>query len=151
MRLYTFTNLYLSSLQCGLQTAHVVAELFNNTNGSQLDMLEAWSYRHKTIIILNGGYSSTLKEIDAHLGQSPYPHATFHESEAALDGALTCVGVILPENVYTAAGIIRSGVDVDFDVIRHEYRIPTEENYDLVLTEWEMELIEMINRCGLAH
>lgn len=28
MRLYSFTNSYLSSLQKGLQTAHVVAELF---------------------------------------------------------------------------------------------------------------------------
>ena len=55
-RLYTFVaGLYLSELQKGLQTAHVVGELFADTEllSKQRDALLNWAQTDKTIIILN--------------------------------------------------------------------------------------------------
>jgi hypothetical protein len=98
MRLYAFTNMYLSSLQIGLQTAHLVSEL------SQLNhpLYQDWASNHKTIIILNGGNQQSLHEIHTFLSDysEEYPVAKFHEDEVSLNNALTCTGIIIPEDIY---------------------------------------------------
>lgn len=108
MRLYTFVNHYLSPIQHGIQTAHVVSELFNRYMnrtfyGTPLcDTLMEWSLNHKTIIVLNGGFSSNLQNIYQVLSENhPYPVATFNEGQDELNGALTAVGIVLPEKVYS--------------------------------------------------
>lgn len=59
LRLYSFTNYYLSDLQKGLQTAHLVSEMFTKyVTGKHKKMLFEWATNHKTIIILNGGNSN---------------------------------------------------------------------------------------------
>lgn len=108
MRLYSFTNMYLSSIQCGLQTAHLVGELFSyyclKNDKPQTKMLYEWSNKHRTICILNGGNCKELTQIHQILYQTAYtldyPFSYFKEDRESLNEAITCVGIIIPESVY---------------------------------------------------
>jgi hypothetical protein len=104
MRLYTFTNPYLSSISHGIQTAHVVAELFAKTHLYQTQLeLYNWARHHKTIIVLNGGINQQLRELwdMMELCDHSYPYAKFNEDDASLGGVLTCVGIVLPASIYS--------------------------------------------------
>ena len=91
--------MYLSSLQKGLQTAHVVSELALNSTD---DLFTEWAEKDKTIIVLNGGNSASLEAFEEFLSTSEcgWPWAAFREDEQSLNGAITAVGVIVPESVY---------------------------------------------------
>ena len=107
MRAYFFGNMYLSSIQQGIQAGHVIAEFFVDYPETLTEkmsdagkLLWTWAQDHKTVILLNGGYSENLHRLceffdnyENHL----YPWAYFHEGKDALDGALTCVGIVLPD------------------------------------------------------
>lgn len=104
LRLYCFVNsLYLSSLQKGLQTAHVVSEM-HAKYGTKSEILNQWASKHKTIIILDGTNHDTIKKISDAIeiaGKSfRVPYATFQEDEASLNCACTATGIILPEFLY---------------------------------------------------
>lgn len=115
MRLYTFINYYLSSIQQGIQTAHIVGELFNQvhqlTTPYKAKMICDWSMKHKTILTCNGGNSASIRDLESLFAsnQNPYPYARFNEDEDSLDGALTGVGIVLPEEIYGAV------YDKDYD------------------------------------
>ena len=126
LRLYTFVNFYFSSIQQGIQSAHVVSELFktevyNADNGylsddeaRTLSALCDWANNHKTIIVLNGGMTCDM-ETDVHsiknaVLHSEYaiPFAEFFEDPSAI-GAMggdysvrTAYGMVLPEELYSA-------------------------------------------------
>lgn len=101
MRLYSFTNSYLSSLQRGLKTVHVVAELFRKYpqgyNSSSLGLYD-WAINYKTIIIKNGGNNVNMEAIEGMLKdpRNQHPWASFREDSSSLDGLLTAVAVVLP-------------------------------------------------------
>ena len=146
MRAYFLGNFYLSSIQQGIQAAHCMVELFTKYPAPNDDfeseeskeictVLWDWAQDHKTMILLNGGNSTELYGIRYHFEQeeNPYPFAMFEESVDALSGAVTCVGIILPEKIYTAAEEIRN------DIGYHRLSI------------WERELCEIRNSCGLAR
>lgn len=157
MRLYTFCNYYLSSLQQGLQTAHVVAELFNDYKRKQEEsQLFDWSLNHKTIVILNGGNCESLKELNTFLNSdsNDFPHTSFNEDEQSLNGALTCVGIVLPEKIYSNAAKMRENRKLRFTLtVDFKYHIVYEydSNYDgESFTSFEVELIERLNGYRLA-
>lgn len=139
MRLYSFANYYLSSLQQGLQTAHVVSELFAYYPHN--DKLIDWATHHKTIIILNGGNSADLVSIGTKLGvighQLNLPNAFFREDGESLNWSPTACGIIVPAHVYEFAAV----------------RVFTEDNmhlYDTV-TETEQELAAVLKSYPLAR
>jgi hypothetical protein len=99
MRLYTFTNFYLSSIQQGIQTAHVVSELSIKAH----PLYTEWAKDHKTIIVLNGGNSKSLQDVYSKLTrlvETKYPIAKFNEDEQSLNEAFTCVGIVVPAKIY---------------------------------------------------
>lgn len=125
MRLYTFCNCYLSSIQQGIQTAHILGELHNMATANCITvasdtkigsvtqevlydkaalMIKDWSEQHKTIIVCNGGNAAMIRELITFFDtpENPFPWATFNEDNDSLDGALTGVGIILPEEIYDA-------------------------------------------------
>ena len=57
-----------------------------------------------TKILLNGGYQSNLADIhrifEIVCPKLGLPFSKFHEEEAALNGALTSVGIVVPEEIY---------------------------------------------------
>lgn len=114
MRLYTFVNYYLSSIQQGIQTAHLVSELLAKyyLHGDiikykdQQTRLFNWAVMHKTIIVLNGGNSKDIEDIYISLKNDAYslalPFANFYEDEDSLGGIMTCCGLVVPAELYNA-------------------------------------------------
>lgn len=106
-RLYTFVaNHYISPLQCGLQTAHVVSELSRfKINTPQATAFNAWAATDKTIIICGAGNHGGVMRCYAELvrtGGDPLqlPVALFREDEESMNGMATACGVIVPEQFW---------------------------------------------------
>jgi len=153
--------MYLSSIQNGIQPAHCVAEMFvkySTQDPEQYRTLYDWAENHKTMIVLNGGYSDNLQQLVNLLcvEKNLYPWACFCESKEALNDALTCVGIILPERIYEAAGEIKNysylgsstSMDVEIEVAEHCHRLDVRHLYQL--TQWEETFVEELNKYGLA-
>jgi hypothetical protein len=154
--------MYLSSIQQGIQNAHVVADMFikYDTDGDaqQERKLYDWAENHKTMILLNGGYSETIRNLLTFFcdKQNPYPYKSFCEGQDALDGALTCVGIILPEKIYVAASLARKDPDVLMTINNtgQLYVDGTDnesgERVTWTYNSWEAKLIAELNKYGLA-
>jgi hypothetical protein len=128
MRFYAFTNFYLSSLQQGIQTQHCTADMFAHYETFKhtdehvaiaRELLLDWAIIHKTTIILNGGNSADLESLYQQLlplaVDQDLPYQKFHEDEQSLNRALTCVGIVLPEPIYTVAAALRER-DTDISI-----------------------------------
>jgi hypothetical protein len=107
LRAYFITNMYTAGIHAGIQSAHCLHEMYEKyqfCSASGILHLGNWAREHKTIIVLNGGYQSNLESLFFLFGQNApllgLPYAKFHESQEALNGALTCVGIVLPQEVY---------------------------------------------------
>lgn len=113
MRFYSFGNYYLSSLQQGLQGTHVLTEMDVKYKGkAQEKALFDWKKNHKTIVILNGGNAQSLADLHEYFKYlqkrgMPHPFAKFHEDEQSLGGALTSVGIVVPERIYALGDAIQ--------------------------------------------
>lgn len=98
--------MYLSSLQIGLQSAHVATEISikYNQDTPQHTMFVDWATNHKTMIFLNGGNQNQLFDLEHVITNEydHYPFASFYEDKESLNGCLTSIGIILPESVYNA-------------------------------------------------
>lgn len=105
---YFFTNMYVDSLQKGLQTAHCVSELFikydTQTDDPASTVLRKWAENDKTIIILNGGNHFDLQQLNKQLSKLAtaldLPNASFREDGKSLNKAMTAVGLIVPDTIY---------------------------------------------------
>lgn len=164
-RCYHFGNMYLSSIQQGIQSAHAQMELFvkYQKDSKQKDMLYEWATNHKTMICLNGGFSSDLYNIKDTFKDimNEYPWASFSESEEALGGTITNIAIILPERIYDTAEKIRKGM-----YILNYYNGSVTENINdnsmpvfggympqpiMILDKVEMNIITILNSCKLAN
>ena len=108
MRLYVFSNMYLSPIQHGIQGLHAMGEmtLKYSTSSRPGKRFRKWLKDHKTVIVLKSGYSSTLSEIECALAEialddPSVPFASFREE--GLENALTSVAVVLNEGSYCLA------------------------------------------------
>lgn len=105
LRMYCVVNQYIAGIHAGIQSAHAISEMFldypqrRNNAGN---LLWDWTDRDKTVIVLNGGYQSSLQELCEKLKplSGTYPWASFCEEQEALNGAMTAVAVVLPEYMY---------------------------------------------------
>lgn len=161
MRFYAFTNFYLSPLQKGIQAQHCTAELFTHYNHESAGgrILYEWANNHKTTIVLNGGNCADLNEIFLQLralcAEPGYPYQSFSEDAASLNGAITCVGVIVPPIVYDSASLIREGTPVaslsggaHYTFDNPITRIGEREKTLLTYSQYHLALL--ISQCGLA-
>lgn len=132
LRAYFFGNMYVSPIQHGIQGSHVVTKMFR---ANQPDLFPAdpvmqqtlfdWGDDGVTKIYLNAGYQLNLQIIYDVLSyiapRLGLPYQKFHEEVDALNGALTSVGVVAPEEVYNLAW------DQDFGLLGplyHKARLP---------------------------
>lgn len=169
MRFYAFCNYYLSSLQQGLQAAHVLTEMSMKARlkgGQYWRHYDNWASDHKTIILLNGGNDKDLRELLTFFNMSnPYLYGSFCEDQQSLNGAMTCVGIILPENIYESTAAIRRSElyfsdkynsHCNFDESKFRDDIETEKLRHLrnfingTSTPWELEMIKRLGEYGLA-
>lgn len=187
MRCYHLCNFYLAGVHAGIQTAHTQHEmalkyLTNDSpeQGTFEDFAESgylkWANDHKTLILLNGGMAEDLLEFEAFLNREhhPYAWASFREEVAALNGAITNVGIVLPEKMYNGSRDIGRQYNKEAygEVFRignlrcklskmrdpgpdgAVYVVSLEDEYDMFAyryTQFEMELLCRISRCDLMR
>lgn len=176
MRLYTFGNYYMSSIQQGIQGAHSVAELFVKYYDFELDdnssvveqerywikeTLYDWAKYHKTMVCLNGGALQDLKNIEVLMNhqENKYAWSTFYEDEHSLGEILTNVAIILPESIYDTAAKIRLREYFLTNNVVTKNPIPIgistdvliEPKFVMTLTDFDVKLIELLNSCQLAR
>lgn len=150
LRAFFFTNMYMSSIQRGIQSTHAVARAFVKYGQDEAELLWEWAEEHETIIVLDAGYSEeidSLANFFAH-GDNPYPWTLYNESQAALNGAATCAMIILPEEVFKTAEKVRKGKykpdkDVEDDTV--------EKRLEREFGSWKGQLIKRLNQYRLAH
>ena len=104
-RMYCVVNQYIAGIHAGIQSAHAISEMFldySQRRNNAGNLLWDWADRDKTVIVLNGGYQSSLQELCEKLRplSGTYPWASFCEEQDALNGAMTAVAVVLPEYMY---------------------------------------------------
>lgn len=104
MRMYFITNMYLSSIQKGIQGAHALSELIMKINDSAsmraTSAIDEWMMRDKTIIVLNGGNWMSLLDLISRFETIPNClFAPFYEDQDSLGGALTAIAVLTPKNM----------------------------------------------------
>ena len=179
LRCYHFGNMYMSSIQQGIQAAHAQMAMFVKYDKAEAvklhtvigethitpderlfvdstKMLYEWGEKHQTMICLNGGYLENMKAIAAHLTHSdnPFPWSTFHESQEAMGGMLTNIAIVLPDYIYNTASWLRNPRNelqtYDGDP---GFYLPSDaqiDYHDVEFTWWEKEFMYMLNKCGLA-
>ena len=145
MRFYAWGNMYLSSIQQGIQSLHCISEMYikynwlDTGNSPQRADLMLWGEAHKTVVILNAGEMSALEEVEFLIGsdENSYAWVSWRESVESLNGALTSVGIILPERMYKAA--------------REKKKYWRNWENRQKLTSWEIELVDLINSTYMAR
>ena len=157
MRLYSMINMYLSPIQHGIQTAHVQNEMHLKAHfdidPKPLQTYLEWAKNHKTIIVCNGGNAASLLDFIGLFSdpQNPYLFSWFNEDEDSLNGALTCVGILLPEEIY--------GVTAEFvfdNKTRERVKIYKYIKYDEVVAvynnpnDYMYQLIDAVKSARLA-
>ncbi|KKK54219.1 hypothetical protein LCGC14_3086920, partial [marine sediment metagenome] len=118
------------------------------------DTLFSWSLSHKTMILLNGGYAANLQKLVDFFDQQgnrnvSYPWAHFHEEEASLNGALTCVGIVLPEKIYALSSQLQSENQLE-SYIRRTGMWGYDHEEEVEISKWELEFALELNNYGLA-
>lgn len=154
MRCYFLTNLYLSSIQHGIQSGHAVTELFvkydkPTTSQEQAlrDMVYDHAINHKTWYVLNGGMTEHLEPALDIVKASGLPWATFYEP--GIGDALTAIALIVPNRIYDLVDNKRRGGKLsDLNDLMTMFGIiaDTEE-----LTEAEIALVELLAGLSLAR
>ena len=148
LRLYTFTNFMLSSIQQGIQSGHAAVELGMKCyreqmmlrTGTNWHTYHDWAVNWKTMVCLNGGNAQELKELVFFLcnADNIYPWCGFYESHEALDGALTSVAIVLPERIFKTASQLRNREDLSY-------------LYPESFSDFELNLIDRLINTGLAR
>ena len=133
LRLYTFVNFYLSSIQQGIQSAHVATELTNKHRGKRglaVKLLRGWEEQGKTMIVLNGGMARDVangfdaaESFGSRYHIAAYPFAAFWEEPGAIHErrrAMTAWGIVLPPEVYNARPVEAFPSRTGFSTIKAE-------------------------------
>lgn len=121
MRFYAIINMYLAGIHAGIQGGHVVHRTLlkyddvrlggtmndeGTKRGDAAAMLKDWQRNHETMIVCNGGYASNMEAglaiFKKHADNLGLAWGTFHESQEALYGIMTGIGIVLPPSLYGA-------------------------------------------------
>lgn len=157
MRAYFFVNSYISDIQRGIQPLHCIVDLiykYRLDSSIKPKVIDDWATNHKTVIVLNGGNSASLQDLHFFFmsKENPFPFAKFHEDEQSLNGALTSVGIILPERIYDSSRVLRdrrttvTRIEANTNIITPAHSQPL----DYEFSDWEIELMNKMNQFGLA-
>lgn len=160
MHAYYFTNMYLSSIQQGVQPLHVTSRMFvkyqrtpQRIASNQYKLLMDWAENYEIVTLLNAGYSSNILEIMKFFDSKDnyYPWNFFNEGENALDGALTSIGIVVPERIHKTAKVCRENRKSIDQVLLEPNFFGQVFDIPLDLTDFEKELITKINKFPLAR
>lgn len=111
-RFYSFVaNLYLSPIQCGIQTAHAVSEmavkyihLDRPFDEDRLNMFNDWAATDKTVIVCaainHAGVTDAYAKLQEFGNALNLPTVIFHEDEQSMNGMATAAAIIVPMEYY---------------------------------------------------
>lgn len=99
MKLYIFVFSFMSTIQKGIQAAHVVTELLTKYDS---DEVWDWAEEDKTIVLLEGGNYSDIRLIREFADKSEFASAEFVEDYATFNGMTTAVAVLAPADIKLA-------------------------------------------------
>ena len=107
-RFYSFVaNLYLSPIQCGIQTAHAVSEMsvkYHPNTSMAGDAYFDWAREDKTIVILaatnHAGVLAAHEQLKVFAEKFELPVTIFHEDEQSMNGMATACGIVVPDRFY---------------------------------------------------
>jgi len=178
LRAYFFGNMYISSIQQGIQAGHAIADmavkyrLDEDILQEQSEMFIDWAKNHKVMILLNAGYAEVLEDFGSFFegindngddprmaefydGYSPYPFTLFHESDEALNGAPTSFCVILPDKIYDGQNIMRKVKRMRPDMyprqrFEKERILTFPDGTEHQYNEWEVFFMSNLGRYGMA-
>lgn len=112
MRFYSIVNMYMAGIHAGIQTAHAVHTMgekyhngyFKEEDREASDKFYQWMLSHKTIYVKHAGDHDGLEQLYTQIRplckQLEIPHVKWRESQSALRGSTTALGLVLPEEVY---------------------------------------------------
>lgn len=112
---YFVVNRYMLGLQAGIQAGHCAAELVHEHHSNSV--VKQWVTKDKVMIVLHGGGHSDLRKLFKISQKMKIPSSIFHEGLEDLNGAATCVGMVLSdslvEKMKTLAGaqVLHAGDD----------------------------------------
>lgn len=169
-RAYFFGNMYLSSIQQGIQAAHVVHEMFikypkpvvqrHNGEDHAGEHLWKWAENDKTMILLNAGFGAEIADLAMMFTggevkyENPYPWAVFLEEQATLNGAYTSIGIILPSRIWNTVSVIREHNLALTLLNSPQYSSHPYEDISALpndFTDWEIQLLERLPKYSLAR
>lgn len=104
---YFFCNHYMAGIHGGIQSLHAAVQMAVDFPPGRPghDVFHAWATSaDPTAILLNAGFASRLEKIAQSIEKLNeenndgivLPFARFHEGLDELNGALTCVGLVIP-------------------------------------------------------
>lgn len=141
MRMYCIVMYNISTMQKGVQAAHCCLEYANKYRNDS-DLIK-YVEEDKTMIILDGGSSSDLVELDKVLKENEIKYASFIEPD--LNNAISCVCFLADERVWNRREYPNREEFVE------KYRLETFDTWfinDSFLEEWsdeaDKEYLEMI-------
>ena len=153
-RAYFFGNMYISQIQHGIQAAHVVTKMAVDAihigkYSRHSSVFLGWAEHGVTKILLNGGYQSNLEKINTIFEAAALvlnlPTAHFREEPDALNGAMTSVGIVVPEEVYNHTDT----PDNIFDFVRKYF--PEKVGVVGPLNPTVDELVAVVNRLATGE
>lgn len=169
MRFYALGNMYLSSIQQGIQAGHALGEIvakyeYSAAKKVEQNIVKDFLTNHKTWVLLNGGTWEEITEFAVFLNSAtslkyPIPYSSFHEDAKSLAGIVTCVGLILPKEYYEAVPYKK----LSLEQLKRVPYVTTDEDYfyfdDPEISEvigfakstQDWELINRIKSCPLAR
>ena len=145
LRLYSFVTFYLAKgIHAGIQTGHAAVDLvqkyrcLSGEPSEQTKMVEDWADNHKTFIVLNGGMHVEMQRVLELTEKSGFPFAVFHESQEALNGIMTSIVVVLPEDIFNlrreqdAGGVRYTKLNVEDGMIKQITYTPNDELFPFI-------------------
>lgn len=166
MRYYGFGNYYLSSIQQGIQAAHVISDMFVKylhlkSLHAEQSILTEWAENHKTIVLLNGGNAEQINSLYSKLSsiatQLFLPVCFFKEDQESLNNCITSVGIIVPSKYYEYNATLHKNKEKEF------YSMLSEKDYvsfmekgrtflnDFSYTQVELDFIYLMRQYDLAR
>lgn len=120
-RFYSFVaGLYLSPIQCGIQTAHAVSEMAVDQPEHLKVIYDNWAKNDKTLIVCQAvnhqGVVDAYEKFSVFAKELNLPCTIFREDEQSMNGMATAVGIVVPVQYCDAKPVFN-----DDHICRYEF------------------------------
>ena len=151
-RFYSFVaGLYLSPIQCGIQTAHAVSEM--SIQQLHHDVYQEWAEQDKVLIVCqavnHAGVMSAYEQLQFFGEALSLPVTVFFEDEQSMNSMATAAGIIVPEIYHSAKAVRIPNID---EIIAYQFTSDEDpsQNYTFHKGDKAFAFIEFLKSYRLA-